>query len=193
MNTWRALPSGKIEVNGAVPGLIGSGALLFDANVARWAPMASSSAAKYRLPISWLLGMIYAESGGNPKAVSPAGAIGLTQLYSATAKDGHSNAEILSSPELQIDLGAKHLAKCHRSDYVRALSAYNAGGPHVDNGSPWGLKSEPGYVARAIAAQNYATNLKPSKPEKELATVDGWSMVGASVALLAAAAYWGHR
>jgi hypothetical protein len=72
------------------------------------------------------------ESGFNPKAVSPKGAIGVMQLMPDTARrlgaDPHD-------PEQNIDAGAKllrELLQKYDGDVVKALAAYNAGESAVD-------------------------------------------------------------
>lgn len=81
-----------------------------------------------------LLSLIREESRFNPRAVSPKGAIGLTQLMPFTARkvlgrdvDGME----LMDPELNMEIGAKYLSDLLREfrDPVLALAAYNAG-PH---------------------------------------------------------------
>ena len=81
-----------------------------------------------------LLSLIREESRFNPEAISPKGAIGLTQLMPFTAEkvlgrdvDGTE----LMEPELNIEIGAKYLSDLLREfgDPVLALAAYNAG-PH---------------------------------------------------------------
>ena len=86
----------------------------------------------YGLPTGLLAAVAQQESGGNPDAVSPAGAQGLMQLMPATAaglgvnpldptQADHGAARILSG----------HLAAVHGSVPL-ALAAYNAGAGAVD-------------------------------------------------------------
>jgi soluble lytic murein transglycosylase-like protein len=76
--------------------------------------------------------VIAAESGGNPRAVSRAGAIGLMQLMPATAAalrvDPWKPAENLRG-------GVSHLAgllRAYGNNVTLALIAYNAGPAHAD-------------------------------------------------------------
>jgi hypothetical protein len=72
------------------------------------------------------------ESGFNPKAVSPKGAIGVMQLMPDTARRLGADPQDL---EQNIDAGAKllrDLLQKYDGDVVKALAAYNAGEAAVD-------------------------------------------------------------
>jgi len=93
--------------------------------------MARSAASRYGIPSGLFLRLVQQESGWNPRAVSPKGAIGLAQLMPQTARvlgvDPHNPAENLEG-------GARYL----RQQYDRfgnwrlALAAYNAGPEAVE-------------------------------------------------------------
>jgi soluble lytic murein transglycosylase-like protein len=73
------------------------------------------------------------ESGGNPDAVSSAGAIGLMQLMPGTAKSLGVDPK---NPERNLEGGIKYLAQLadkYDGDYVKTLAAYNAGSSRVDS------------------------------------------------------------
>lgn len=86
------------------------------------------AAARYGIDRNVLRGLIRAESGFNPRATSPAGAAGLTQLMPATARAlGVSDPY---EPAQAIDAGARYLRQqldAFGGDYRLALAAYNAG------------------------------------------------------------------
>jgi soluble lytic murein transglycosylase-like protein len=89
--------------------------------------LADAAADKYGLPRSLVRSVMSAESGGNPAAVSPRGAIGLMQLMPDTAKTlGVDPAD----PAQNVDGGVRYLRDLlKRYDYHlwHALAAYNAG------------------------------------------------------------------
>ena len=72
--------------------------------------------------------IIKVESGFNPKAVSPAGAMGLMQLMQATAN--YYDVKNPFNPEENLEAGIKHLKGLLNSlnrDIPLALAAYHAG------------------------------------------------------------------
>ncbi|MBI2341238.1 MAG: transglycosylase SLT domain-containing protein, partial [Deltaproteobacteria bacterium] len=75
--------------------------------LASYAPTIQEASRKYNVPVELICAVILQESGGNPKAVSPAGARGLMQLMPATAKRfGVTNS---LDPRQNIDGGTKYL------------------------------------------------------------------------------------
>ena len=86
------------------------------------------AARKYRLPEALINGVIEAESGFRPDAVSPAGACGLMQLMPGTAQDlGVSDP--FNAAE-NVDAGSRYLRRMLNlfdGDLRQALMAYNAG------------------------------------------------------------------
>ncbi|MDR2780049.1 MAG: lytic transglycosylase domain-containing protein [Synergistaceae bacterium] len=73
------------------------------------------------------------ESGGNPNAISRAGAIGLMQLMPGTAKGLGVDPK---DPERNLEGGIKYLSQLadkYNGDYVKTLAAYNAGSGRVDS------------------------------------------------------------
>lgn len=89
------------------------------------------------LPPELLQAVIAAESGFDPLAISPRGAVGLMQIMPATAEehgvqatDSRTVEDQLTDPRTNIHTGARLLARLHaqfaqRTDLV--LAAYNAG------------------------------------------------------------------
>jgi soluble lytic murein transglycosylase-like protein len=99
------------------------------------ADLANAAAKKYNLPDSFVRSVMKAESGFQPDALSPKGAIGLMQLMPDTARalgvDPHD-------PGQNADAGAQYLrdllAKYENDpdQVLLALAAYNAGPGAVD-------------------------------------------------------------
>ncbi len=90
-------------------------------------PMINRAAEKYNLKPELIESVIKAESGGNPQAVSRAGAKGLMQLMDTTATDVGITDSF--DPEQNIQGGAKYLRQMldRFGDLKTALAAYNAG------------------------------------------------------------------
>ena len=89
------------------------------------------AARQYGLDPYLIAAVIYHESGGNPKAVSRAGARGLMQVMPSTARGlGVSDPDQLFDPETNIQLGARYLSmmlSAFGNNLEHALAAYNAG------------------------------------------------------------------
>lgn len=98
-----------------------------------------AAAKAHGLDYALLKAVIAAESGFNPKALSPRGAVGLMQVLPTTASQyrlpaAHSPAQDmaqrLTDPRTNLWAGAQHLAyllKLFKGDMRLALAAYNAG------------------------------------------------------------------
>jgi soluble lytic murein transglycosylase-like protein len=119
--------------------------------------LVSAAAGRYGLPPEFVHSVAAAESGYQPGALSPKGAIGVMQLMPATARalgvDPHA-------VEQNIEGGTRYLAELlwkYKDDpnpVRRALAAYNAGPGAVDrhNGVPPYRETEQ-YVERVL--RNY--------------------------------------
>jgi soluble lytic murein transglycosylase-like protein len=91
------------------------------------------AAARAGLPAAFVESVAKTESGFDPAAISPKGAIGVMQLMPATAKALGADA---NDPAQNIDAGARLLRELllkYNGDVVKALAAYNAGEPAVDH------------------------------------------------------------
>lgn len=115
--------------------------------------MISKTASEYGLPTNIFAALVKVESNGNQKAKSSAGAIGLTQLMPATARELGVNPYDAAD---NLRGGAKYL-KQQYDKYGRwdlALAAYNAGPGNVDKyGGIPPFKETQSYVKRVL---NYA-------------------------------------
>jgi hypothetical protein len=107
---------------------------------------------EHNLDVDLLASLVKAESGGDSRAVSRAGARGLTQLMPATAKDlGVTDS---FKPDENLRGGASYLDQLltrYHDNMALALAAYNAGPEAVDryHGIP-PYRETRAYVARVI-------------------------------------------
>ena len=93
-----------------------------------YAPMAEEAARQHGVPVDLFKRLVQAESGWNPRAISPKGAIGLAQLMPGTARLLGVNPR---DPKQNLEGGARYLSWQYKEfrSWRLALAAYNAG-PH---------------------------------------------------------------
>ncbi|MGO9318933.1 MAG: lytic transglycosylase domain-containing protein [Terracidiphilus sp.] len=114
--------------------------------------MLTKAGHEHNLDVDLLASLVKAESGGDSRAVSRAGARGLTQLMPATAKDmGVADS---FKPDENLRGGAAYLDQLltrYQNNLAKALAAYNAGPDAVDryHGIP-PYRETRAYVARVI-------------------------------------------
>jgi len=100
--------------------------------LAKYAPVIQDCAKRHGVPVELICGVILQESGGNPRAVSHAGAKGMMQLMPATAKRfGVTNS---FDARQNIEGGTKYLRVLmdkFGGDYRLVLAGYNAGENNV--------------------------------------------------------------
>lgn len=105
----------------------------------------SSLAPSYGIPPNLALAVANQESGFNPSAVSPAGAVGVMQLMPGTAKQlGVTDS---TDPSQNVPAGLSYLQQMYAKfgNWTQALEAYNAG--------PSGnLAGSSGYASSILAA-----------------------------------------
>jgi soluble lytic murein transglycosylase-like protein len=114
----------------------------------------SRVAARYNLPAALLQGVVAVESGFNPQAVSPTGAMGLMQLMPATARALGVTDPF--NPEANLDGGARYLRQLldrFQGDLTLALAAYNAGPGAVKRyGGVPPYRETQAYIQKVLAA-----------------------------------------
>ncbi|HEX9022353.1 MAG TPA: transglycosylase SLT domain-containing protein [Geobacteraceae bacterium] len=100
----------------------------------------AANSRQWGIPQSLIFAVMRAESNYFPKALSPAGAVGLMQVMPATAavaKGGGERCDIdhLLLPGLNIRMGVRHLKDLlalYGGDEIMAVAAYNAGSGNVN-------------------------------------------------------------
>lgn len=155
-----------------VPGNVPGTAQVKPANDAPLTPeemheLLAKAGSAHDLDIDLLASVVRAESGGNPRAVSRAGAQGLMQLMPKTAADLGVNNTF--APGENINGGTAYLQALltkYHDNLALALAAYNAGPAAVDkwHGIP-PYRETRAYVARVIHEFNrrYAARMAALK------------------------------
>ncbi len=116
------------------------------------AEMLAQAGRRHNLDVDLLASLVRAESGGNPRAISPAGARGLMQLMPANASD--LGVQDSFRPDQNLRGGSAYLDALltrYHNNLALALAAYNAGPAAVDkyHGFP-PFQQTRVYVARVI-------------------------------------------
>jgi len=132
--------------------------------------LAAQAAKKYLLPDSFVRSVMKAESGFQPDAVSPKGAIGLMQLMPDTARDlgvdprdPHQNAE--GGAQYLRELLARY--EGDPDQVLLALAAYNAGPGAVDryHGVP-PYRETREYILRVLKNWDRTSDQNPDNSPK---------------------------
>lgn len=109
-----------------------------------WQTYIPEAAERFGVPENWIRAVITAESGGDTKAVSPKGAMGLMQLMPGTWEDlrsAHALEADPFDPQANILAGTAYLKTLYdRFGYPNLFAAYNAGPTrfedHLRTGKP---------------------------------------------------------
>lgn len=113
--------------------------------------LVSKTAREFALPESLLRAVVQVESNGNPRAVSPKGALGLMQLMPGTARE--VGVQDPMDPEQNLRGGAAYLSRQidRFGDLPRALAAYNAGPGAVEkHGGVPPYRETRNYIERVL-------------------------------------------
>ncbi|MEA3640057.1 MAG: lytic transglycosylase domain-containing protein [Lamprobacter sp.] len=91
--------------------------------------LVEQTARRYGVEVALVDALVIAESGYDPRAVSPVGAVGLMQVMPATAADyGVNSVEALFDPQTNVRTGIRHLKRLLGQFGIgKAVMAYNAG------------------------------------------------------------------
>lgn len=117
--------------------------------MANWHRVANKIARQHGIPPALFRSLISHESGWNPNAVSPAGAIGFGQLMPSTAAGLGVNPH---NPRQNLIGAAKYLAGQHDTfgNWRLALAAYNAGPDAVRSGDWHNYDETVNYVRNVL-------------------------------------------
>jgi soluble lytic murein transglycosylase-like protein len=96
-----------------------------------WRAAVSEASTRFEIPQPWIRAVIDAESGGDPRAVSPRGAMGLMQLMPGTWASLSERLDLDADPfdpRANILAGTAYLADLReRFGFPGLFAAYNAG------------------------------------------------------------------
>jgi Transglycosylase SLT domain len=96
-----------------------------------WAPFIEEAATRFAIPASWIREIIRVESNGNPKAMSPKGAVGLMQLMPDTYAELRARCGLgddPADPHDNIIAGTAYVRDMHdQFGFAGFIAAYNAG------------------------------------------------------------------
>ncbi len=163
-------PTQVYEVAGA-PAYRSTRAVSASVSTGRFEPLVLEHAARYELRPELVRAVIQVESGFNPSAVSPVGAMGLMQLMPQTARElGVLNP---FDPGDNIRGGARYLRQLldkYRGNEELALAAYNAGPGAVDR---YGEKIPPyretrDYVRKVGSAAGRSAGIVQARAKRVL-------------------------
>lgn len=137
----------------------------------------AAAAARHQIDPMLFDALVWVESRYNPKALSPKGAAGYTQLMPATAaRYGVKNR---FDPEQNLDGGARYLRDLllqYKGNAALALSAYNAGEGAVDRRG----KRVPPYPETMLYVPTVLTRAEESRAADRAATPQTLSETGRS-------------
>lgn len=138
--------------------LVSSLAAEFDVPVTL-AEQIHEAATEFELDPKLAFGLVRAESSFRPAAVSPVGAVGLTQVMPATARDvepGTTRSDLLE-PETNLRIGFKYLRKLidrYEGNEELALTAYNRGPGTVSRVLKRGGNPDNGYAQKVLTGES---------------------------------------
>ncbi|WP_342251545.1 lytic transglycosylase domain-containing protein [Sphingomonas sp. OTU376] len=149
-----AVPFGAAQARKPLQSVAAGGALPADALMTA----VTEASRRFGIPEMWIWSVIRAESGGNPRAVSPAGAMGLMQLMPATWGVLSARYGLGQDPfDIRANVlgGTAYLREMldRYGNPATALAAYNAGPGRVDDWRTTGRRlpaETTAYVRRIV-------------------------------------------
>jgi hypothetical protein len=177
--SWRTLPDERVEVDMGsgytIPVLkLGYGVDAWIDQTMQWAELAKEKGAEYGVPPSWILGIILAESGGDPDAENDC-CVGLMAIMAQLVPQTRQE---LKDPVTNVDVALERSLGPSRErglELPEAASVHNGGGgstgmPHPSSSSPWGMVEDRwklgtggdgtvGYIDRVVRANNMFVEL----------------------------------
>lgn len=194
---WRTLPSGAIEVEGEGVPVYPPGSAqhkYLTQTWTNWAPQFESSADRFGVPVRWLLAAASQETGlwsNNPEkqrtitSGDAHGSIGIMQPIPSTATYLGYKPDDRYDPQLNIDMGAKLMAKTLDANGFPVVAAkYNSGGTCRVGNDRFNLRGHRGeYVSNVLRYNNAAVALGIGASKFTLASTLGWSLLGAVAVL----------
>ena len=139
----------------------------------RWQSIITEASQRFGIPKAWIDAVIEAESGGNPRATSPKGAMGLMQIMPRTwaalrLRDRLGNDSY--QPHDNIFAGTAYLRQLYnRYGYPDLFAAYNAGPKRFD-ATLFYHRPLPDETIRYLARLGQPVFLTPGKPVAAPAT-----------------------
>lgn len=183
--TYRMLANDQVEVNGRIPtwaeGSHQEELLLEVWN--RYSGTVSAASREYDIPAPWILGIITAESAGDPQACSPCAAcraelcesalgfrccaFGVMQMIGIVAREyGVTTEQLMSNPSVAIDAGTRLLSDLvgHVGfDLPRVSASYNGGRGVLSKcgkeGTTFGWRTNHDYPMKVVRYSNTAIAL----------------------------------
>lgn len=131
LGRFRIIAAASVVTSFPVPARAGPVSTVSAGPVVPWQSFVDEAANRFSLPVSWIHAVIRIESNGNPKALSPKGAVGLMQLMPDTYAElrvRYGLGADATDPHDNIVAGTAYLRDMHeRFGSAGFIAAYNAG------------------------------------------------------------------